>query len=166
MINKNDTVYLSSGTAQELIAHYIDSNSNIRIITNSLPVFKSWKNKNIDLILVGGNFQQESEIFTGELTNNTLRNLKFDKSFVSVAGIYNENMTINSIEEGISQKVAINNSITKIALADCFKINHADFYHFYSLYDIDYLITNVGLKTKAVSHYQQYTQVILADKIK
>lgn len=162
MINAGDTIYIGPGTTQELIVHYVDDIADLRVFTNSLPVFECWQNKNVDLILVGGNFRERSGAFIGGLASDTLRDLKFNKSFVGVNGLHNESMMTANTEEGSAQAIAVNNSLTKIVLADRFKINRDDFYQFYNLYDVDYLITNDELNDETVSHYQQYTKVILA----
>ncbi|GEN47565.1 DeoR/GlpR family DNA-binding transcription regulator [Ligilactobacillus pobuzihii] len=162
MINAGDTIYIGPGTTQELIVHYVDDIADLRVVTNSLPVFECWQNKNVDLILVGGNFRERSGAFIGGLASDTLRDLKFNKSFVGVNGLHNESMMTANTEEGSAQAIAVNNSLTKIVLADRFKINRDDFYQFYNLYDVDYLITNDELNDETVSHYQQYTKVILA----
>ncbi|MBN7273754.1 DeoR family transcriptional regulator [Ligilactobacillus pobuzihii] len=162
MINAGDTIYIGPGTTQELIVHYVDDIADLRVVTNSLPVFECWQNKNVDLILVGGNFRERSGAFIGGLASDTLGDLKFNKSFVGVNGLHNESMMTANTEEGSAQAIAVNNSLTKIVLADRFKINRDDFYQFYNLYDVDYLITNDELNDEAVSHYQQYTKVILA----
>ncbi|GKS81352.1 DeoR family transcriptional regulator [Ligilactobacillus pabuli] len=163
MISEGDTIYIGPGTTQELIVHYVDDIADLRVVTNSLPVFESWQNKNVDLVLVGGNFRERSGAFIGGLASDTLGDLKFNKSFVGVNGIHNESMMTANTEEGSAQAVAINNSLTKIVLADRFKINRDDFYQFYNLYDVDYLITNVELSEETITHYQQYTKVILAE---
>jgi len=162
MINAGDTIYIGPGTTQELIVHYVDDIADLRVVTNSLPVFECWQNKNVDLILVGGNFRERSGAFIGGLASDTLGDLKFNKSFVGVNGLHNESMMTANTEEGSAQAIAVNNSLTKIVLADRFKINRDDFYQFYNLYDVDYLITNDELNDETVSHYQQYTKVILA----
>lgn len=162
MINAGDTIYIGPGTTQELIVHYVDDIADLRVVTNSLPVFECWQNKNVDLILVGGNFRERSGAFIGGLASDTLGDLNFNKSFVGVNGLHNESMMTANTEEGSAQAIAVNNSMTKIVLADRFKINRDDFYQFYNLYDVDYLITNDELNDETVSHYQQYIKVILA----
>ena len=84
MINAGDTVYIGPGTTQELIVRYVDDIADLRVVTNSLPVFESWQNKNVDLVLVGGNFRERSGAFIGGLASDTLGDLKFSKSFVGV----------------------------------------------------------------------------------
>lgn len=165
LIEEGDTIYIGPGTTQELIERYLPTMSNLRVVTNSLPIFQTWKaKKNIDLILVGGNYRQRSGAFIGGLANDTLAELKFNKAFVGVNGIHNESMMTANTEEGTSQSVALNNAKEKIVLADQFKINRDDFYQFYNLYDVDRLITNSQLSEDILAHYQQFTQVILADE--
>ena len=40
-----------------------------------------------------------------------------------------------------------------------YKFNHRDFYQFYSLYDIDELVTNSQVSADVLKYYQQYTSV-------
>lgn len=162
-ITEGDTIYIGPGTTQELIERYLPNISNLRVVTNSFPIFQSWKNhKNVDLILVGGNYRQRSGAFIGGLANDTLGELKFNKAFVGVNGIHNESMMTANTEEGTSQSVALNNAKEKIVLADKFKINRDDFYQFYNLYDVDRLITNPDISEEMMTHYQQFTKVTFA----
>ncbi|GBG93665.1 DeoR family transcriptional regulator [Ligilactobacillus salitolerans] len=163
MVQPGDTIYIGPGTTQELIENYLPDNINIRVVTNSLPIFQAWKNKgNVDLILVGGTYRKRSETFIGGLTNDTLANLKFNKAFVGVNGIHNESIMTANTEEGIAQTVALNNAHEKIILADQYKINRDDFYQFYNLYDVDCLVTNQALTEDLLNHYQQFAKIILA----
>lgn len=162
-ITEDDTIYIGPGTTQELIERYLPNISNLRVVTNSFPIFQSWKNRNnVDLILVGGNYRQRSGAFIGGLANDTLGELKFNKAFVGVNGIHNESMMTANTEEGTSQSVALNNAKEKIVLADKFKINRDDFYQFYNLYDVDRLITNPDISEEMMTHYQQFTKVTFA----
>ncbi|MEG0498063.1 MAG: DeoR family transcriptional regulator, partial [Carnobacterium sp.] len=60
-------------------------------------------------------------------------------------------------------KVALNNARVKYILTDYHKLNKDDFYQFYSLYDIDCLITNHEVTDEILAHYQQYTKVKVTD---
>ncbi len=165
LIKERDTIYVGPGTTQELIESYVPELSNIRVVTNSLPIFKTWRNKNnVDLILVGGTFRQRSGTFIGGLANDTLSELKFNKAFVGVNGIHNESMMTANTEEGTAQSIALNNAKEKIVLADKYKVNRDDFYQFYNLYDVDRLITNSNLSEELVRHYHKFTDLILAPK--
>lgn len=159
-IKNGETIFIGPGTTLELLASYIQVDY-LRVVTNSLPVFESFQKErpHIDLVLTGGTFRQRSGAFVGELTNGTIEKLKFNRAFVGVNGIRNESVMTADTEEGQTQKKALNNAQVKYILTDHHKLNKDDFYQFYNLYDIDYLITNKQVSNETLSHYGQYTKV-------
>jgi len=165
-IQNGETIFIGPGTTLELLASYIQVDY-LRVVTNSLPVFESFQKERpqIDLVLTGGTFRQRSGAFIGELTNGTIEKLKFNRAFVGVNGIRNESVMTADTEEGQTQKKALNNAQIKYILTDHYKLNKDDFYQFYSLYDIDYLITNHQLSNEALTHYGQYTKVKTTENI-
>ena len=132
---------------------------NLRIVTNSLPVFEAAKKNanNYELILIGGSYRRVSGAFIGALANNQLRGISFDRGFVGVNGIKGTSMMTSNLEEGQTQGLGLNRSRKKYVVADYHKINRNDFYEFYHLYDVDGLITSPGLDPDIVKHYSQIT---------
>lgn len=163
-IQDGETIFIGPGTTLELLASYINVNY-LRVVTNSLPVFENFQKEKpqIELVLTGGTFRQRSGAFIGGLTNETIEKLKFNRAFVGVNGIRNESVMTADTEEGQTQKVALNNARVKYILTDYHKLNKDDFYQFYSLYDIDCLITNHEVTDEILAHYQQYTKVKVTD---
>ena len=163
-INDGDTVFLGPGTTIELLAHHL-INKRIRIITNNSPAFEILKQSDsANIILTGGDFRKNTGALIGPITNAALKNLNFTKSFISANGIHNESISTYNIEEGEAQRIALNNSRTKYLLADNKKLNKDDFYVFYDLHDIDYLITDCSIIKDVKNHYEQYVTIIVADK--
>lgn len=163
-IQDGETIFIGPGSTLELLSSYINVN-HLRVVTNSLPVFEKFQKEkpHIELILTGGNFRQRSGAFVGGITNEIVEKLKFNRAFVGVNGIRNESIMTADAEEGQTQKVALNNAQVKYILTDYHKLNKDDFYQFYSLYDIDYLITNYLVPDEILTHYEQYTKVKLAN---
>mgnify|MGYP002608279780 CR=1 FL=1 len=60
--------------------------------------------------------------------------------------------------------VKLDNSREKYLLVDHKKINKDDFYVFYNLHNIDYLITDWGINSDVQKHYEQYVNIIIAKK--
>lgn len=160
-VKEEDTIFIGSGTTLELLAQYIQVNS-LRVVTNSLPVFESiqTRDNNWELVLVGGNYRSRSGAFIGNLANAMLETLKYDKTFIGVNGIHNETIMNASAEEGKTQGIALNNAQQKFILADASKLNRDDFYHFYSLYDVDVLITDQSITNEEVKQYSQFTKLV------
>ncbi|MFT8466552.1 MAG: DeoR/GlpR family DNA-binding transcription regulator [Liquorilactobacillus satsumensis] len=164
LIQENDTLYIGPGTTLELVAKYLNNAKNLRVVTNSLPIFQILeRSKNVDVIFIGGSYRERSNTFVGSLTNSMLKQLRFNKTLVGVNGIHNENLMTANPEEGQAQRIALNNAQEKIIVADHFKLNKNDFYNFYSLYDIDYLITNKYIDKNTKKYYEQFTKIILSD---
>lgn len=162
LIQENSTIYLGPGTTIELIAQYVHRTEGLRIVTNSLPVFKTWKNKDIELILIGGNYRKKSGAFIGSLTVDMLKQLKFNQAFVGINALRDQHLMTANPEEGLAQTIVLENSRKRIILADKFKIEQDDFYEFYNLTDIDMFVTNEIEDIEILEKYQKYTHVIEA----
>ena len=159
LIVPGDTLYLGPGTTIEPLIKYVEHPEQIRVVTNSLPVFEAWKQTDAEIVLIGGNFRKKSGAFIGGLAEQMLRELKFTKAFVSANGINDESVMTANVEEGQAQAVAINNAQEKIMMLDETKFNRNDFYRYYSLYNVDCIITSDGLDDDTLKHYSSYVDI-------
>lgn len=160
LVEDNETIYVGPGTTLEFMVARLDQ-ENLRIVTNSLPVFETARKNphNYQLILVGGSYRRISGTFYGALANDELDSMNYDKAFVGVNGISDAELLTADIEEGQTQSIGLNNAQKKVVVADMYKFNHRDFYQFYSLYDIDELVTNKQASPDVLEYYQQYTSI-------
>ena len=163
LIKEGDSVFLGSGNTIELIAQFINLRF-IRVVTNSLPVFESFKNKrdSYEVILLGGNFHPKTGAFVGGIVQEALEKLYFSKCFIGVNGIFEDDLYMAGAEEARSQRIALNNAVERYIVADFSKINRNDFYKFYKLSDITGVITNKILSTELQNVYSQYTKMIIS----
>jgi len=161
-IHNGDTIFLGPGTTIELLAKHLLT-KQIRIITNNYPVFDILRQSDIaELILMGGDFRKQTGAFVGPIVNGNLKKFNFTKAFISANGVHNEDISTYNIEEGEVHQIALNNTRTKFLLVDNKKFNREDFYVFYNLHDIDYLITDDKTMENIQKHYEQYVEVIIA----
>ncbi len=130
----------------------------IRVITNSLPIFDILKDsETIDLILLGGEYRPITGALVGNITQKSLENLSFSKSYVSTNGINHSSIATYSDGEGVIQQIALDNAISRYLLADSTKFNKFDFYEFYELKNLDSIITD----SKLPKHiFEQYSELI------
>lgn len=161
MINDGETIFLGTGTTNELVAQYLKV-KNVRIITNSLPVFEGFRRTHpeIDIALVGGKLREYSGAFIGSLANSLIEQLHFQKSFISVNGVNNNKVTSSNPDEGQMQKLALDRSDQKYIVADHTKFDQEDFYTFYALDNVDGLITDASVPNEFVKKYEGYTRII------
>ncbi|MCM3226957.1 DeoR/GlpR family DNA-binding transcription regulator [Terribacillus saccharophilus] len=161
IVSDRDTVFLGPGTTIELLARHL-LHKKIRIITNSYPVFEILtQSDTAEIMLIGGDFRKNTGTFVGPLVNSSLQKLNFTKAFISANGVHNEEISTYSIEEGEAHQIALNNSRSKYLLVDHTKFNREDFYVFYNLHDMDYLLTDDKIRSDVQAHYEQYVELQL-----
>lgn len=158
LVQDGETIYVGPGTTLEFMVASLKV-KHLRLVTNSLPVFEAARSNsnNYELILVGGAYRRISGAFIGAIANKELESMTFEKGFVGVNGINDSSMMTANSEEGQTQGIGLNRSEKKFVVADRSKLNHSDFFDFYSLYDVDGLITNQGIDKDVLKHYKQLT---------
>ncbi|MGR3742396.1 DeoR/GlpR family DNA-binding transcription regulator [Companilactobacillus sp. DQM5] len=160
MINEDETVYIGPGTTNEFIAMYCKQ-KNIRVVTNSLPVFNSFRElHDYEICLVGGVLRERSGAFIGGITLDSLKHLRTSKAFVSVNGINEDSLMNASPEEGNTQRIALQNADRKFVVADHSKFNHSDFFSFWNLKDVDAVITDSALDVEVKKEYENEVAII------
>lgn len=160
MIEPGETVFIGPGSTNEFIVNYL-SHTHLRVVTNSIPIFQTFlaSNRDYDLTLIGGTYRSRSGALVGALTNEFLARLNMTKAFVSVNGIMNEKLMNANPEEGQTQTAALNNSKQRFIVADHSKLNKPDFYEFYSLNQIDGLITDSKANKLVLNQYATFTKI-------
>lgn len=159
-INDNDVIFLGAGTTIELVPRLL-TQSNLKIVTNSLPVFnKLQENKDYEVVLIGGTYRKTTGAFVGGLTNSAIVAMKTGKAFIGVNGIYNNIITNYNEEEGATQRIILDNAIEKYIIADSSKLNVLDFYHFYNMEDVTALITDSNISKEDLDKYSKYTEIL------
>lgn len=159
-IDDNDVIFLGPGTTIELVPELL-SQKNLKVITNSLPVFNQlYEKKDYEIILIGGNYRKRTGAFVGGVANSSIKTLKTAKAFIGVNGIYDNIVTNSNEDEGLTQKLILDNSIEKYIIADSSKFNVLDFYHFYDLNNITGLITDSHISEDDIEKYSKYANIL------
>ena len=160
LVEERETIFIGPGTTLEYFARELPID-NIRVVTNSLPVFLILNERKLtDLILIGGNYREITGAFVGSLTLQDLASLQFSKAFVSCNGIKEHAIATFSEEEGEVQKIALQNANKKYLLADHSKFDKFDFYTFYNISEIDTVISDSKLSDKTLKSLAKETQII------
>lgn len=161
-IDDGETIFIGPGTTLEEFAKNLISR-NLRVITNSLPVFDILnKSSSVDLLLTGGEYREVTGAFVGTMAISSIEDLRFAKGFVSSNAISDNSITTYSEAEGIIQKLALDNSVEKYLLADHSKFGEIDFYNFYTIDDLDYIVTT-KYPEKNILKLENESKIILAN---
>ena len=162
LVEERETIFIGPGTTLEYFARELPID-NIRVVTNSLPVFLILNERKLtDLILIGGNYREITGAFVGTLTLQYLSSLQFSKAFVSCNGIKEHAIATFSEEEGEVQRIALNNANKKYLLADHSKFNKFDFYTFYNISEIDTIVSDAKLSQETFEELSKQTTIILS----
>jgi DeoR/GlpR family transcriptional regulator of sugar metabolism len=87
MVSNGETVMIESGSTNALLAMELTKKSDVTIITNSTFISRYVRGmNNLKIILIGGDYQHESEVLVGPLTRICLREFHVDKVFIGVDG--------------------------------------------------------------------------------
>ena len=110
LVDEGETIFIGPGTTLESFARELPID-NIRVVTNSLPVFLILNERKLtDLILIGGNYRSITGAFVGTLTlAKSWPISNFLKLSLAVM-VFRTMLATFSEEEGESQRIALNNS--------------------------------------------------------
>ncbi|PMB85163.1 DeoR/GlpR transcriptional regulator [Dolosicoccus paucivorans] len=156
-IEDEDVIFIGPGTTMEIMASLID-NRAITVITNCLPVFEHLNSKGIKVYLIGGEMREKTKAFNGDMANEILRKLKFNKAFVSANAVNDNEIMTATIEEGNTQALALKNSGEKYLIIDHTKIGKIDFNSYYQLGYLTKLI--IDKSENNLSELKRFVEVI------
>ncbi|PZO95660.1 DeoR/GlpR family DNA-binding transcription regulator [Streptococcus halichoeri] len=161
-IKDGETIFLGPGTTLECLAEELITRQ-LRIITNSLPVFNILSTSDtLDVILIGGEYRAITGAFVGSLASQMMAKLRFSKAFIGCNGIFNNDIATYSELEGSIQQLAFEQAIERFLLADSQKFNTYDFSVFYHVNAIDTIITDQNLAPATRDNYSTLTNLVLA----
>lgn len=87
LVKNGETVLIESGSTNVLFAVELTKKTDVTIITNSAFICRYIRDMgNTKIVLLGGDYQQESEVLVGPLTVNSLKQFFVDKVFIGVDG--------------------------------------------------------------------------------
>jgi DeoR family transcriptional regulator, fructose operon transcriptional repressor len=146
-VTDGDTVFLDCGSTVFQMCPHLRRKSNIRVITNSLPILAELIDiPGIKINLIGGELDKSRKAIHGDKAIEHVNGYHADKAFIGVDGISAENgLTAHSEQESGITTAFINNASRIHLLCDSSKIGKDSYIKFASLKEIDLLITDSGL---------------------
>jgi len=167
LINDSDSLFLDNSTTCYYLAKEISKSDfrNLVIITNSYIIPGLFKHReDMRIISTGGDYFSSHECFAGSITLQTIREFNGNISFFSISAI--------SIETGLSdipndlmigdfKKEMAARSKVNICLVDSTKFNKIAPKTYYSLDDIDRIITDSGIDEETIKSFEKINKEIL-----
>lgn len=145
-VEDNSTIFVDSGSTTALMIPYLALKKNITIITHSLTIMaEAAKYDSLNLIGIGGIYQQSSTSFIGKTVIDAMQDMSFDMVFMGTTSIMEEGLATNIyLEAEIKKNIAVH-AKKVFLLADHSKWEKRAAFSFCSYDSIDYLITDENL---------------------
>ncbi len=87
LVKNGETVLIESGSTNVLLAVELTKKTDVTIITNSAFICRYIRGMSkTKIVLLGGDYQHDSEVLVGPLTVNSLKQFFVDKVFIGVDG--------------------------------------------------------------------------------
>lgn len=161
-IKPNDCIFLDHSTTVAEICREIQT-MHLTVVTNSMWVIRELSNqKNINLVVTGGNLSVDDQGMFGMETLNFLREHYFDKVFFSCKslnlskGIFDANAQVSAFRRTLCEQ-----SDRSYLLADRTKFGIPGFVHTMPYSKLDFLITDKLPGDQWVSMFEETNVTIL-----
>lgn len=151
MVENGDIIFVNSGTTSSQLIHHIRGGAGITVVTNNLSAALENNHQEMELILLGGTFQPQSNSVAGRFAIENLGQVYADKVFIGVDGISPKyGCTVPSNAEAEVIRVMIERTKGPIVvICDHSKWGIVSNFQIASMDQIDMLVTDDGLSEMA-----------------
>ncbi len=142
LIKPGDSIILDTGTTTEQIAKNIPFDMPLKVMCNNLNNLLQLKNRpNIELMVAGGLYKPNTELFTSDSGVSYIKSFRFSKAFISAAGI-DPKYGITCVEEYEVplKRAMLESSIEHILVIDSSKLGKIETAYFAELDVIDSVV--------------------------
>ena len=151
LITADDSILIASGTTMHALAREIVPQGHLTVIAAAINVTNILaRNKNIDIIQLGGFVRNSSVSVVGNYAEKMLENFSCSKLFMGVDGIdldYGLTTNLNQVMMQAAQKVVV--------LADSSKFGRRGFGKICDLDAIDHIITDKHVSSKTLEELRE-----------
>lgn len=156
LVNDGDNVYVDSGSNGSILLDKL-IHKNITIYTTNTSIFRQNLDKiNADIVVIGGNYNPITSSLSGSFTEDGLKNIFFDKSFIGANGVDPENgITTPNISEAVKKRIVKKHSRKTYVLCDDSKFYQTANVRAFDISEAT-IITN-----KVDKELSEYTQFLL-----
>ena len=147
LVRPDETILLDSGSTTPFVARHIDKDLPLTVLcytfTNALEFYPR---KNANLILLGGFFHRDSNIFHSVENRALISNIRADKAFISTGGLDPDlGLTTYFYYEADIKREMIRSARQIILVTDSTKFGKISVTHFAGLDEVDTIITDEGI---------------------
>lgn len=157
LITSKDSILIASGTTMHALARCIQTTDKLTVITASLQVAHILsKDKNIDIIQLGGMLRHSSLSVVGKYAEAALSDFSCSKLYIGVDGIdLDFGITTTDMMEASLNRVMMQTAQKTIVLADSSKFGRRGFSKIADMEEIDQIITDSKIPTTTAKRIEK-----------
>jgi DeoR/GlpR family transcriptional regulator of sugar metabolism len=123
-VQKDQTLFLGSGTTVHEIARNLHDIPNLTVITNSLNVINELAERDhISLIVIGGMFRQSELSMVGHIAEQAIREFRADHVFMGIRGLDPQHgLTSDFLPEAMTDRAILEIAPHRVIVADHSKL--------------------------------------------
>ena len=143
LLDDDDIAFMNSGSTILFFMRAIQ-NRRVRIITNNAAAINQKLDPSIDLMLLGGEYRQQSKSMVGEFALNTLKDIWSSHTFLGTNGVSIERGLTTSVHQecSVNQAMVRNTHGKVIVLADYSKMDKVSNFVSLPLTSVDVIVTD------------------------
>jgi DeoR family deoxyribose operon repressor len=147
LICPNETVFFDSGSTTFFVAKFVNKRIPFTAVCYTFKnAIEFYKWKDINLILSGGFFHRDSNVFQSINGTSQISSIRADKAFISSAGVDEKlGLTTYFYFEADIKKAMITSAKQRILVVDSSKFGKVSITFFANLDDINIIITDEGI---------------------
>lgn len=154
LLKPNDTVMIDTGSTAFCLAQALPRDINCTVICWALNVIQELITRpSCNLIIGGGVYHPEAQMFEGPEGINLLKNSRASKLFLTAGGFHETlGITCPLSYETEMKRAAIGSSLTKILIIDSSKFGRVCQSYLTDVTSVDIIVTDSGVS----KHYQDF----------
>ncbi|WP_247236530.1 DeoR/GlpR family DNA-binding transcription regulator [Telluribacter sp. SYSU D00476] len=156
LVRAGQTIFMDGGTTVCAVAHYFPKDVPLRVVTNNqalVPIIRGFEK--IELIVLGGYYDRNTETTVGAQTCKDAKNYMADLYFMGVCAIDSQyGITAAVREDGEVKQAMTEASLQTVALSSKEKLGSTDHFKVCGINRIDVLITDLLSSDPLLKPYQ------------
>lgn len=155
LVREGETIFLDSGSTVEELARLV-ADMEVRVVTNSIEVISLLGGSRASVTCIGGGYRAEAGSFVGPLAVRTVREFFFDRCFLGATGItFDGTCSAQNVLEGEVKRAAIDQSTSRVVLADSSKLGNVAFSVFARAPEISLFVVESSPEAEKLAHVER-----------
>jgi DeoR/GlpR family transcriptional regulator of sugar metabolism len=146
-VHEGETILIESGSVNALLARELTKLKRVTLITTNVYIARQFrKNKQANIIILGGIYQHESETLVGKITKSCIDLLHIDKAFIGIDGYTSETgFMLRDLFRAETSSHIIQKAQDVFVVTDSSKFGRSELTNICHLADIQHIATNNDL---------------------